>query len=86
MFFGLVGGATLKPSARVTWRADASYTTVNGSYDVDLLDWRVDLSLQVTEQGFVGVEVRQVDYEEGAGIDNYDAVMTFIYWRQKLGG
>ncbi len=79
-------GATLKPSARVTWRADASYTTVNGSYDVDLLDWRVDLSLQVTEQGFVGVEVRQVDYEEGTGIDNYDAVMTFIYWRQQLGG
>jgi hypothetical protein len=79
-------GATIKPSARVVWRADASYTTVNGSYDVDLLDWRVDLSLQATERGFVGVEVRQVDYEEGGGIDNYDAVMTFIYWRQELGG
>ena len=53
---------------------------------MDLLDWRVDLSLQATERGFVGVEVRQVDYEEGGGIDNYDAVMTFIYWRQELGG
>ena len=79
-------GATLKPSADVTWRADASYTDVNGSFDVDILDWRVDLRVRVTDRGSVGVEVRQVDYEESGGIDNSDAVMTFIYWRQELGG
>jgi len=79
-------GATLKPSADVTWRADASYTDVNGSFDVDILDWRVDLRVRVTDQGSVGVEVRQVDYEETGGADNYDAVMTFVYWRQELGG
>jgi hypothetical protein len=79
-------GATLKPSADVTWRADASFTDVNGSFDVDVLDWRVDLRVRVTDRGSVGVEVRQVDYEETGGADNYDAVMAFVYWRQELGG
>lgn len=79
-------GATLKPCSDVTWRADASFTDVNGSFDVDILDWRVDLRVRVTDRGSVGVEVRQVDYEETGGSDNYDAVMTFIYWRQELGG
>lgn len=79
-------GATLKPSADVTWRADASFTDVNGSFDVDILDWRVDLRVRVTDRGSVGIEVRQVDYQEAGGSDNYDAVMTFVYWRQELGG
>ncbi|MHC4852745.1 MAG: TonB-dependent receptor [Planctomycetota bacterium] len=79
-------GATLKPSAGVTWRADASYTTVDGDFDVDMLDWRVDLSVRVLRRGYLGVEVRQVDYEESGGTDNYGAFMTFVYWRQELGG
>ena len=53
---------------------------------MDILDWRVDLNVRVTDRGSVGVEVRQVDYQESGGIDNYDAVMTFVYWRQELGG
>jgi len=79
-------GATLKPSADVTWRADASFTDVNGSFEVDMVDWRVDLRVRVTSQGSAGIEVRQVDYEESGGGDNYDAVMAFVYWRQELGG
>ncbi len=78
-------GFRIEPSARVHWLADASYTSTRGSFDVDLLDWRIELGVEVSASSEFGVQLRQVDYEEQAGRDDFAAKLVLVYWRQTFG-
>ena len=42
--------------------------------------------MKVTEGGEAGVLLRYVDYDEAGGSNSYDAALTMVYWRQRLGG
>lgn len=80
----LTAGIGLRPSAGVRWRFDVAWTGTNGSFDVHLLDWRGDLSVDVVRGGRAGFELRQVHYAEEGGADDYGAVIGLVYWRQRL--
>lgn len=79
-------GLGLRPGERVRWRFDSSLTDTEGSFNVRLLDCQSDLSVKMTEGGEAGVLLRYVDYDEAGGSDDYDAALTLVYWRQRLGG
>jgi hypothetical protein len=78
-------GVGLRPDAAVRWHFDGVYTDTRGSFDVSLLDWQAGVVVTVVPGGEAGVDVRYVDYEDVSGTDDYDAVITMIYWRQRLG-
>lgn len=77
-------GVLLAPDERVRWRVDGAFTTTRGSFDVDVLDLRTEMTVRLFERSEVGVRVRWVDYEEAGRADDYDAVLTLVYWRQRL--
>jgi len=79
-------GLGLRPGERVRWRFDGALTDTEGSFDVRLLDWQTDLSVKITDGGEAGINLRYVDYDEAGGSNDYDAALTMIYWRQRLGG
>jgi hypothetical protein len=81
----LTSGLTLRPSARVRWRWDLAYTTTDGSFDVSLLDWRAELGITVWKGGELGLLYRNVDYRDQNQLDNYDADIVLLYWRQIIG-
>lgn len=84
--YTVTAGVGVTPDERVRWRFDGALTDTNGSFDVRLLDWQSDLSVKVFEGGEAGVLFRYLDYtQQGAG-DDYDAALTLVYWRQRLGG
>lgn len=78
-------GITLRPDANVTWRLDGVYTDTRGTFDVTLFDWNTDLRFEVFEGGEAGVLFRLLDYEEAGAADDYDAAITLVYWRQRIG-
>lgn len=80
----VTAGVGLRPSAGVHWRFDVAWTGTNGSFDVHLLDWRGDLSVDVLRGGQAGLELRQIHYAEEGGADDYGAVIGLVYWRQRL--
>jgi hypothetical protein len=80
----VVAGLSFKPCARLTWRLDGLYTATDGSFDVDLYDWQTDLAARLIERGEAGINVRSVDYEEASGLDDYQAVLITVYWRQRF--
>ncbi len=69
---------------RLNWRFDGVYTDTRGSFDIRLWDLRTDLAYRVIAGGEAGVRFRYVDYNEAGGIDDYRAVLTMLYWRQRL--
>ncbi len=81
----LTSGLTLRPSARVRWQWDLAYTTTDGSFDVTLLDWRAELGITVWKGGELGLLYRNVDYRDQNQLDDYDADIVLLYWRQIIG-
>ena len=81
----LTGGLLIEPSANMRWQVDLNYTTTTGSFDVTLLDWRADMGLTVWTGGELGVLYRNVNYRDQNRIDDYDANIVFLYWRQIIG-
>ncbi len=76
---------TTRPSRKVRWLLQSGYSDTDGSFDVRLWDWQTELSVEVWRGGEAGVAFRYVDYADAIGSDDYDAAMTFVYWRQRLG-
>jgi hypothetical protein len=72
---------------RVRLEVSGAYTSTEGSFDVQVFDWRADLSAQVCSSADMGVLVRQVDYREdaaqSAGVDDYGSYLTFVYVRTR---
>ena len=81
----VAAGFVWKLSTRTEWSADLSWVDTRGDFDVRSADWRSDFSVEVVRGGRAGLQLRQVDYEESAGADNYDAWIVMIYWQQLLG-
>ncbi len=81
----VAGGLQLKPSDRVRWRLDLAYTDTQGSFDVSLMDWRADLGVTVWRGGELGLLYRSIDYDDQNRVDDYDADIVLLYWRQIIG-
>jgi len=81
----ITAGFDLRPSSDILWHTNCALTDTTGSFDVQLWDISTDLSVRVLAGGEAGVQVRWVDYNEAGGLDDYSAVLTMIYWRQRLG-
>lgn len=81
----VVGNLRVVPSEELFWEFAAAYTTTNGSYDVSLLDWHVDMRWRVLSgpdvQGDIGLEYRRLSYTEELSIADWDADLLFLYWR-----
>ena len=82
----VTAGLGFRPDEVVRWRFDGVYTETDGSFEVRLFDWRGDVSVEVFPGGEAGVQFRHVDYDEAGSLDDYDAVITMVYWRQRIGG
>jgi len=82
-------GLSLALSRRVHLDIDGAYTSTQGSFDVQVFDWRADLAAKVCSSAEVGVMFRQVDYREdvaqSAGLDDYGSYLTFLYVRSRIG-
>ncbi|MCC6673499.1 MAG: hypothetical protein IT458_20745 [Planctomycetes bacterium] len=74
-------------SSRGRIELDLSFSDVSGSFDVRAWQARLDVAGYVREVpgAEIGVEVRRVEYDEEGGIDDYDAWIVFVYWRQRMG-
>jgi hypothetical protein len=74
---------------RVTRRFHASmhgsYTTVHGDFELDMLHWFVDFA-RVLDQGRIGIRVEQMDYHEAGNPDDYDSLITYVYFSAAIKG
>jgi len=81
----IVASLRVSPSEELSWNFTGAYTTTNGSYDVALLDWRVDLRWRVMPSaevaGDLGLEYRRLGYSEQDASADWDAELLFAYWR-----
>lgn len=79
----VTGTLTAEPSADVRWQFGAAWTTTTGDFDVTLLDWHADLRWLVRPPGgSLGLEFRQLRYDDQDGRDDWGAELVFLYWRQ----
>ncbi len=80
-------GVGVDLARRVRLELSGAFTSTRGSFDVQVFDWRADLSAQVCSSADMGVLVRQVDYQESAaqsaGLDDYGSYLTFVYVRTR---
>ena len=64
----------------------ASYTKVQGDYELDLYNWSADASLQLTPRSSGGLKIDQIDYREASNPDDYSAWSVLFYVTTKLSG
>lgn len=80
------GGLDWLATERLRLALLASYTTVQGDFELDLYNWSADASLQLTDRARAGVRIEQVDYHEASNPDDYSAWSAFVYISTKLSG
>lgn len=82
-------GLSMELSRRVHLDLSGAFTSTQGSFAVQVFDWRADLAAKICSSADLGVLVRQIDYHEGAssggGFDDYGSYLTFLYVRTRFG-
>lgn len=82
-------GAKWALARRTHLELSGAYTSTRGTFDVQVFDVRADLSVKACSSSDVGVMLRRVDYQEdaaqSAGLDDYGAYLTFLYFRTRIG-
>ena len=83
------GGAKWALARRTNLEVSGAYTSTRGTFDVQVFDVRADLSVKACSSSDVGVMLRRVDYQEdaaqSAGLADYGAYLTFLYFRTRIG-
>jgi len=80
------GGLDWQMTDSLRCALQASYTTVQGDFELDLYNWSADLALKLNEQASAGLKIEQVDYHEAANPDDYGAWSAFVYVSTRLSG
>ncbi|MFO1054457.1 MAG: hypothetical protein U1F36_19730 [Planctomycetota bacterium] len=78
-------GIDLHDEQRLDWHTELSWTTTSGSADLDTLDFRTDLRVELIEGGSIGARYQHVEYREEGGVDDFGADLLLLYWRQQIG-
>lgn len=80
------GGLDWQATERLQCSLQASYTKVQGDYELDLYNWSADASLQLTPRSSGGLKIDQIDYREASNPDDYSAWSVLFYVTTKLSG
>lgn len=78
-------GVSLWPDRPVQWRNDASLTDTSGSFDVATWRLRSEVTYAPFPGGRLGVRWEHLEYDEQGGLDDWEADLVMVTWRQSFG-
>lgn len=78
-------GFRWRPRDLLSWTTDLSWTDTHGDFDVTSASLRSTAEWEVLDGGRAVVDLLHVHYREQGGLDDYDATLVTLGWRQSFG-
>ena len=78
-------GFRWRPRDTFRWTTDLAWTDTHGDFDVTTASLRSTAEWEVLAGGRAVIDLLHVHYREQGGLDDYDATLVTLGWRQSFG-